>query len=71
MAKRQKAYFGLSWIVSVILALIPFTNIILGIVIRVQRKKVIPAIFNLFLAPFFFIIDLITIIINKDLTFFA
>lgn len=71
MAKRQKAYLGLGWIVSIILAIIPVTNIVLGIVIRVQRGKIIPAIFNFILAPLFYIVDLVTIIISKDLTFFA
>ena len=35
MASRkssQKAYFGLDWIISLILAIIPFTNVIFGIV---------------------------------------
>lgn len=70
-AKRQQAYFGLDWVLSLILAIIPFTNIILGIVVRVQRGKIIPAIFNFILAPIFYVVDLVTMIVNKDLTFFA
>lgn len=69
-AKRQKAYFGLSWIISIILAILP-TNVLLGIIVRVQRGKIIPAILNLVLAPLFYIVDLVTIILYKDLTFFA
>lgn len=37
MAKKRKSkkdYFGLSYLVSVILAIIPITSVILGIVVR-------------------------------------
>ena len=71
MAKKGKAYLGLDWLVSVILAIIPVTNIVLGVVTRFQRGKLIPAIFNILLAPLFYIVDLVTIIFSKDLTFFA
>ncbi len=71
MAKKQKAYFGLSWIVSVILAIIPFTNVIFGIITRVLRKNYLGAILNLIIAPLFYIIDLITVIIKKDVTVLA
>lgn len=72
MAKKStKAYLGLSRIVTIILAIIPFTNIVLGIVTRVLRKRYLPAICNIFLCPLFWIIDLITVIVSKDLTFFA
>ncbi len=72
MAKKgQKAYLGLDWIPSVILAIIPVTNIVLGMITRFQRGKILATIFNLILAPLFYIIDLITIIFSKDLTFFA
>lgn len=72
MAKgKKKAYFGLSYIVTLILAIIPFTNVVLGIVTRVMRGEIIGAILNFVLAPLFYIIDLITVIIKKDLTFLA
>lgn len=72
MAKKgQKAYLGLDWIPSVILAIIPVTNIVLGMITRFQRGKILATIFNLILSPLFYIIDLITIIFSKDLTFFA
>lgn len=74
MASRkssQKAYFGLSWIVSLILAIIPFTNIIGGIVTRVMRQNWVGLILNIILFPIFYVIDLVTIIINKDLTILA
>ena len=67
----SKCYFGLSWIVCIILAIIPFTNIICGIVTRAQRGNILGVILNLILCPLFYIIDLITIIVTKDLKFLA
>ncbi|MDR1917509.1 MAG: hypothetical protein LBQ05_00805 [Christensenellaceae bacterium] len=67
----QKAYFGLSWVLSLILAIIPITNIILGIVVRIQREKYLMAVLNVFLCPVFYFIDLISIIANKDLEWLA
>jgi hypothetical protein len=71
MAKSSRAYLGLDWIVSLILAIIPFTNVILGIVERVQRGNLLGAILNIFLAPLFYIVDLITMILQKDIVFLA
>lgn len=68
---KQKAYFGLSWIVSVILALIPVTNIICGVLTRFQRKEYLGIVLNILLAPLFYIVDIITIILKKDLVFLA
>lgn len=68
---RQRAYFGLDWIVSLILAIIPVTNVILGWVTRAQRKNWIGLILNIVLAPVFYVIDLVTMIISKDLTILA
>lgn len=39
MAKKND-YFGLSWIVSLILAIIPITSVICGIVTRIQENLV-------------------------------
>lgn len=71
MAAKSKDYFGLSWIVSVILAIIPFTNVIFGIITRIQRKNWLGVILNIILCPIFYIIDIITIIISKKLTVLA
>ena len=68
---KQKAYLGLGWIVSLILAIFPVTNIVLGIVTRIQRGKILGAILNIILAPIFYVVDLITIIVTRDLRFFA
>jgi uncharacterized membrane protein len=67
----QRAYFGWSWLASIILAIIPLTNVIFGIVTRIQRDKILLAILNFFLCPLFWIIDLISIILNKDLEWLA
>ena len=66
-----KRYFGLSWLVCLILAIIPITNLICGIVTRVQRGHIIAAICNFILAPIFYLIDLITMIFSRDITLFA
>ena len=68
---QQKAYLGLDWIISLILAIIPLTSVVLGIVTRIQRKNYLGAILNFILCPLFWIIDLVTMIINKDLTILA
>lgn len=74
MASRkssQKAYFGLDWIISLILAIIPFTNILFGIVTRAMRGNWLGLILNIILCPLFYIVDLVTIIVSKDLTILA
>jgi len=70
---RQRAYFGLSWVVSLILAIIPITSWVCGIVVRAQRQNwlgliltIIPITF-----PVMWIIDIITMIMHKDLTILA
>ncbi|MDD3947336.1 MAG: hypothetical protein PHI19_05815 [Clostridia bacterium] len=71
MAKNKRAYFGLEYIISLILAIIPFTNVLLGIITRILRGKYLGALLNLIIAPLFYIIDLVTIIIKKDVTVLA
>ena len=63
----KKAYFGLAWIVSLILAIFPITNIVLGILVRLERGKILLAILNFFLFFIFYFVDLVSIILNKDL----
>lgn len=71
MAKAAKRYFGLDWIVCLILAIIPFTSIVCGIVTRVQRGNVLGAVLNFFLFPLFYIVDLVTMILSRDIVFLA
>ena len=66
-----KRYFGLDWIICVILAIIPPTSIICGIITRIQRGNILGAILNLILFPIFWIIDIITMLRNKDITVLA
>lgn len=68
---KSKAYFGLDWIVSLILAIIPVTNLICGVVTRAQRGAWLGLVLNLILCPLFWIVDLITIIVKKDIVFLA
>ena len=67
----SKRYFGLDWIVCLILAIIPVTSVICGIITRVQRGNIVGAILNFILCPIFWIIDLVTMILNKDITILA
>ena len=71
MAKKQRAYFGLDWIISLILAIIPFTNIVFGVIIRFTRGNLLGAILNIVIFPLFYILDIVTIILNKDITILA
>lgn len=66
-----KRYFGLSWLVCLILAIIPITSVICGIITRVQRGNILGAILNFILCPLFYILDLITMIICRDITILA
>lgn len=66
-SKTQRAYFGLEWIISLIIAIIPFTNIVGGILVRLQRGNILMAVLNFFLAFIFYWVDLISFILHKDL----
>ena len=68
---KSKGYFGLSWIICLILAIIPITSVICGIITRVQRGHIIAAIFNFIVCPVFWIVDIVTMITKRDITFFA
>lgn len=67
MAKKSGAYLGLGlpWLVNVLLAF--FFGWPLGIIERLVRKEYILAILNVFLGPIFWIVDLVSMIVNKDL----
>lgn len=66
MAKKND-YFGLSWIVSLILAIIPFTSWILGIITRISEGKIVAGIIRIFLGWLTWIVDLIMMIVNKSI----
>ena len=73
MAKKKssKGAYGFGWIINIILAIIPITNIIFGIVKRATTGHVIGAILNFFLSPLFYIVDLITVIFSNKLVLAA
>ena len=73
MAKKKSGAYGLGLgrIVDIILAIIPITSIILGIITRVSRKNYIGAILNFFLAPLFWIVDIVTVVLNDKISFLA
>ena len=66
MASRRD-YFGLSYIVSLILAIIPFTAWILGIITRISEGKIVAGIIRIFLGWLVWILDLIFMIVNKKI----
>lgn len=59
MAKKSTDYFGLGRLVSIILAIIPFTAWILGIVIRFQEGKIVAGIIRIFGGWLIWLLDLI------------
>ncbi len=68
MAKRRGDYFGLSYIVSLILAIIPVTSWILGAVTRFSEGKIVAGILRLILGwNIIWIIDLILMIVSKHI----
>ncbi len=61
-------YFGLSKVVSIILAVIPFVAWILGIIVRLKDKKIKYAIVRFFLGfNILWALDLLFIIIHKSI----
>lgn len=65
MAKTNKDYFGLGYLVSVILAIIPITALICGVVTRIKEGKIVAGILRLLLGwNIIWIIDLVLMIVN-------
>lgn len=75
MAKHGRGYLnlGLPWIINIILAIIPVTSWILGGITRIIRGHWIMGLLQLLLIGeiVFFFVDLVTVIISKDLRIFA
>lgn len=68
MAKRSSDYFGLSYLVSVILAIIPVTSWICGFVTRFKEGKLVAGIVRLvFGFTIVWVLDLIFMIMNKKI----
>ncbi|MBE5735717.1 MAG: hypothetical protein E7361_04695 [Clostridiales bacterium] len=63
MAKRSSDYFGLSKLVSLILAIIPFTAWICGAITRLQEGKIVAGLIRLIFGfTLVWILDLIFMI---------
>ena len=67
MAKKSD-YFGLSYIVSVILAIIPVTSWICGFITRFQEGKIVAGLIRLIFGfTIVWVIDLIMMITSKHI----
>ena len=67
MAKKSD-YFGLGYIVSVILAIIPTTSWICGIITRFSEGKIVAGIIRIFFGfNIIWICDLVLMIISKHI----
>jgi len=68
MAKRSGDYFGLGYIVSLILAIIPVTSWLCGAITRFQEGKLVAGIIRLvFGFTIVWVIDLILMIVSKKI----
>ena len=68
MAGKKGDYFGLSYIVSIILAIIPFTSWVCGFITRFSEGKIIAGILRLLLGwNIIWLIDLILMIVSKHI----
>ena len=61
----KKDYFGLDRLISIILAIIPFTAWICGIVTRLTEGKIVAGIIRIFLGGWIlWVLDLVFMILN-------
>ncbi|MDE7163198.1 MAG: hypothetical protein K2O44_03860 [Clostridia bacterium] len=60
----KKDYFGLNRVISVILAIIPFTAWILGMITRFSEGKIVAGIIRIFGGWLIWLIDLILMIFS-------
>lgn len=68
MAKRSKDYFGLSYIVSLILVIIPVTAWICGAITRFTEGKIVAGLIRLIFGfTIVWILDLILMIVNRSI----
>ena len=65
MASSKRDYFDFSPLVSLILAIIPVTSLVLGILTRFQEKKYVAAIIRIFVGwNLFWILDLVMMVLH-------
>lgn len=68
MAKRKSDYFGLGYIVSLILAIIPVTSWILGAITRFSESKIVAGLLRLvFGFNIVWLVDLVLMIVKKSI----
>lgn len=67
MAKKSSDYLGLGYVVSLILAIIPFTSWILGVVTRFKEGAIIAGIIRIFAGWLIWLLDLIFMITGKHI----
>ena len=68
MAKKTKDYFGLDWLVSLILAIIPVTSLILGFLTRLAEGKIVAALLRILLGwNIIWILDIIFMFLNQKI----
>ena len=68
MAKAKKGdYFGLGRVVSLILAIIPFTAWLLGVITRFQEGKIVAGVIRIFGGWLIWVLDLILMITQKKI----
>lgn len=66
-ARASKDYFGLAWIVSLILAIIPVTSWILGVITRFSEGKIVAGIIRIFGGWLIWLLDLICMIFSHHI----
>ena len=68
MAKTGKDYFGLSYIVSLILVIIPITNFICSAITRIMEGKIVAGILRLIFGwNIIWILDIIFMIVKHQI----
>lgn len=68
MAKKKTDYFGLSYIVSLILVIIPVTNLVCSAVTRIMEGKIVAGLLRILLAwNVIWICDIVCMILNKHI----
>ena len=70
MAAKKNSY-GFDRIINIILAIIPITNIIFGVINRAKKANWLGVILNIVLCFIFYWVDLITVILDDEIKLLA
>jgi len=70
MATKKNSY-GFDRIINIILAIIPITNIIFGVINRAKKANWLGVILNIVLFFIFYWVDLITVILDDEIKLLA